>query len=144
VKNPRTVDGWLYKCFPRKLRQSRSSVCPTSSYSIFLLVMNTDPPPIIDPGERDELEEIFHRPGNETGADPTSDTPEVPEPVDPEVEQPDVPGPERPAPPGPVQPELPLPPPPKGPEAPKPGPPVRPEAPRPDPPRHHEAGSSQP
>jgi hypothetical protein len=92
--------------------------------------MNTDPPPIIDPGERDELDGVFHHPVNDT---------EVPEPPTPPIpEEPAVPGPERPSPPGPVQPEVPSPPPPeppKVPEVPKPGPPVHPEPPRPDPPR---------
>ncbi len=90
--------------------------------------MNTDPTPVIDPGEREELEDIFHRTGNATGADPTSDTPEFPD-LDPEVEQPDAPGPEQPAPPGPEQPEPPGPQPPVQPEVPKP--PPRPDLPGP-------------
>ncbi len=39
--------------------------------------MNTDPTPVIDPGERDELEEIFHRPVDDAGAEPATDTPET-------------------------------------------------------------------
>jgi hypothetical protein len=101
--------------------------------------MNTEPPPVLDPGERGELDGIFHRPVNGTEVDPSFDMPDFPDPVDPEPpppEDPAVPGPERPSLPGPVQPELPSPPPPeppKVPEAPKPGPPVHPEPPRPDP-----------
>jgi hypothetical protein len=109
--------------------------------------MNTGPTPVIDPGERDELDDVFHRPVNETEADPTVDTPEFPD-LDPEFEQPDVPGPGSPAPPGPEQPEPPGPQLPVQPEVPKPpprpdlpGPPERPDKPeppkppvRPDPP----------
>jgi hypothetical protein len=35
LENPRTVYGWLYKCFPRKPRQSRSLARLTSSYYNF-------------------------------------------------------------------------------------------------------------
>jgi hypothetical protein len=43
--------------------------------------MNTDPPPVIDPGERDELDGVFHHPVNETGLPdpPETPTPPVPE-----------------------------------------------------------------
>jgi hypothetical protein len=91
--------------------------------------MNTDPTPVIDPGERDELDAIFHHPGNETGANPTSDMPEVLDPVDPEPPLPEDPaGPEQPGPEPPVQPEVPRPDPPRHPDIPRP---VDPEPPRP-------------
>jgi outer membrane biosynthesis protein TonB len=92
--------------------------------------MNTDPTPVIDPGERDDLDDVFHRPVNDTA--PVPDQPDQPDqPTPPFPEEPAVPGPERPSPPGPVRPDLPSPPePPKVPEAPKPGPPVRPEPPK--------------
>jgi hypothetical protein len=138
VENPRIIYGWLYKRFPRNFCQSRSSVCLTSSYSFFA-AMNTDPVPPIDPGERDELDDIFHHLVNETGTDPTADIPEIPEP-----EQPDVPGPEQPGPPGPqppVQPEVPRPGPPQPPvdsDPPRPGAPHDSEGPKSGPPRHPE------
>jgi hypothetical protein len=95
--------------------------------------MNTDPTPDIDPGERDELNEIFHHPVNETGVDPASDTPNIPDPVDPNPEPPRPVDPERPRPVDPERPRDPLPPRPVDPERPRdplPPRPVDPERPR--------------
>ncbi len=145
MENPCTVFGWLYKCFPRKFCQSRSSAFPDQQLNpfIFIGVMNTDPPPVIDPGERGELDEVFHRPVNETEPpeQPEHPTPPIPEePAAPGPEQPDLPEPDQPDVPPPVPleppvhpeaPELPV-----TPEVPRPEPPHRPENPRPEPPRH--------